>query len=214
MIPLRVDFGGGWLDVPKFSRIGAYIVNCTISPLVGDDDWEYEKRGGLGGSAAWAILSGKDGVESEIDLGVGWQDPAVIRETGLCVWRSGPRPVLETKTNPDFLAGLMGLLWLGDSHDTPGIVDKPRDYDRIAEAGRKARDGAIHRRTHELITAIWWSYTAQVREGMATLPIVPGSVAMKYCGGGWGGYSLYLFPTRALRDASGLMQIEPYMREA
>jgi hypothetical protein len=36
-------------------------------------------------------------VQSELDLGVGWQDPAVIRETGLCVWHSGPAPVLDFK---------------------------------------------------------------------------------------------------------------------
>jgi hypothetical protein len=52
---------------------------------------------GLGGSAAHAFLNGKDPVQSELDLGVGWQDPAVIRETGLCVWRSGPKPVLDFK---------------------------------------------------------------------------------------------------------------------
>ncbi|MEY4243233.1 MAG: hypothetical protein RLZZ245_818, partial [Verrucomicrobiota bacterium] len=87
--PLRVDLAGGWLDVPRFSRPGEYIVNCAISPLVSLREWPYEKQAGLGGSGAWALLNGRDGVESEIDLGVGWQDPAVIRETGLCVWRSG-----------------------------------------------------------------------------------------------------------------------------
>jgi hypothetical protein len=52
---------------------------------------------GLGGSAAHALINGRDPVQSELDLGVGWQDPAVIRETGLCVWRSGPKPVLDFK---------------------------------------------------------------------------------------------------------------------
>lgn len=47
------------------------------------------------GSGARALLNGRDGVDSEIDLGVGWQDPAAIRETGLRVWRSGPKPVLD-----------------------------------------------------------------------------------------------------------------------
>lgn len=76
--PLRVDFGGGWLDVPKHARQGAYIVNCAISPLVslgepGSKEWPYHIGAGLGGSAAHALLSGKDSVQSELDLGVGWQ---------------------------------------------------------------------------------------------------------------------------------------------
>jgi len=60
---------------------------------------------GLGGSAAHALLNGKDPVQSELDLGVGWQDPAVIRETGLCVWRSGSKPVLDFKVG--LMAGLV-----------------------------------------------------------------------------------------------------------
>jgi len=32
--PLRVDFAGGWLDVPRFAREGEFVVNCAISPLV------------------------------------------------------------------------------------------------------------------------------------------------------------------------------------
>ncbi|MBK1856558.1 adenylyltransferase/cytidyltransferase family protein, partial [Verrucomicrobiaceae bacterium 5K15] len=69
--PLRVDFAGGWLDVPRHAREGAFIVNCAISPLVSLRDWTYEKRSGLGGSGAWALLNGEDGVDSELDLGVG-----------------------------------------------------------------------------------------------------------------------------------------------
>eukprot|EP00878_Enallax_costatus_P038545 GHUV01043857.1.p1 GENE.GHUV01043857.1~~GHUV01043857.1.p1 ORF type:complete len:233 (+),score=40.39 GHUV01043857.1:930-1628(+) len=83
--PLRVDFGGGWLDVPKLARPGAYIVNCAVSPLVslggaGSKEWPYHIGGGLGGSAAHALLSGKDSVQSELDLGVGWQVCL------LCLW--------------------------------------------------------------------------------------------------------------------------------
>ena len=69
--PLRVDFAGGWLDVPRFSRPGEFVVNCAISPLVSLREWPYEKQAGLGGSGAWALLNGRDGIESEIDLGVG-----------------------------------------------------------------------------------------------------------------------------------------------
>ena len=50
-------------------------------------------------SGAWALLNGHDGISAELDLGVGWQDPAVIAETGWCVWRSGPQPELELKTD-------------------------------------------------------------------------------------------------------------------
>jgi hypothetical protein len=70
--PLRVDFGGGWLDVPKHARPGAYVVNCAISPLVSLNNWPYQLCGGLGGSGAHALLSGKDALQSELDLGVGW----------------------------------------------------------------------------------------------------------------------------------------------
>lgn len=83
--PLRVDFAGGWLDVPRHARAGGFVVNCAISPMVSLRAWPYERNAGLGGSGAWALLSGRDGVTSELDLGVGWQDPAVIRETGWCV---------------------------------------------------------------------------------------------------------------------------------
>ena len=67
-------------------------------------EWGYEKCAGMGGSGAWAMLEGRDPVQSELDLGVGWQDPAVINETGLCVWRSGPSPVLDLKSTGDFWA--------------------------------------------------------------------------------------------------------------
>jgi hypothetical protein len=46
------------------------------------------------------------------------QDPAVISQTGLCVWRSGPRPELDFKTQGSFLQGLMALLWTGNTHTT------------------------------------------------------------------------------------------------
>ena len=69
--PLRVDFAGGWLDVPRFARPGTWVVNCAISPTVSLTDWPYERNAGLGGSGAWALLNGRDSVTSELDLGVG-----------------------------------------------------------------------------------------------------------------------------------------------
>lgn len=209
--PVRVDFGGGWLDVPARAREGAFIVNCAISPQVSLKDWPYEQRAGLGGSAAWALLNGRDSVQAELDLGVGWQDPAVIRETGVCVWKSGPRPKLDFKRDGSFLEGKMALLWTGIQHDTPGSVDLQRDYDLIERAGAMAREAVMAESIAKLAEGILMSYAAQLGEGMAELPEVPGSVAHKYCGGGHGGYALYLFPSRKARDAaSDLLPIEPW----
>lgn len=220
--PLRVDFAGGWLDVPRFARAGAYVVNCAISPTVSLRSWPYERNAGLGGSGAWALLNGKDGVNAELDLGVGWQDPAVISETGLCVWRSGQRPVLELKSNADFLQGRMALYWTGASHDTPGVVGKARDFDAIERAGRAARDAVWAQSLEGLAASVRLSYAVQRGEGMAPLPgdgtDLPGQVkalAWKYCGGGFGGYALYLCATSAERDrlvqAPGYRAIEPYV---
>jgi len=216
--PLRVDFGGGWLDVPRFARAGAYIVNCAISPTVSLHEWPYERSSGLGGSGAWALLMGKDSVTAELDLGVGWQDPAVISETGLCVWRSGPRPELEIKSNGEFLRGRMALFWTGASHDTPVVVHNSRDLDAIARAGRTARDAVWNSSVEGLASAVQQSYAAQLAEGMTPLAgNIDGvqALAMKYCGGGFGGYALYLCASQTDRDrlcaAPGFRPIEPYV---
>ena len=215
--PLRVDLAGGWLDVPRFSRSGEFVVNCAISPLVSLREWPYEKQSGLGGSGAWALLNGRDGFESEIALGVGWQDPAVIRETGLCVWRSGPLPVLDFKHNGDFLTGRMAVYWTGIQHDTPGVVNHPRDYDRIAHSARIAREGVLHADIRLLAEGVDLYHATQLDEGMSPLPEIPTAIARKYCGGGYGGYALYLFHDPALRDAAvattpSLRAIEPFCR--
>ncbi len=212
--PLRVDFAGGWLDVPRFSRPGEFIVNCSISPLVSLREWPYEKQAGLGGSGAWALLNGRDGIESEIDLGVGWQDPAVIRETGLCVWRSGKTPVLDFKRNGDFLTGCLAILWTGSPHDTPGVVNLVRDYDSIARSSRAAREGVLHADPQRLAEGMAIYHATQLAEGMEPLPEIPGSLAHKYCGGGHGGYALYLFDSpqdriQALASTPALRAVEP-----
>jgi cytidyltransferase-like protein len=213
--PLRVDFAGGWLDVPRFAREGEFIVNCAVSPLVSLRHWPYERNSGLGGSGAWALINGRDGVDSELDLGVGWQDPAVIRETGLCVWRSGQRPSLDFKRNGDILAGLMAIMWTGKPHDTPGLADHPRDFDKIAESGRIAREGVLAANLEILAKGIGVYHEAQLAEGMDPLPEVPGAIARKYCGGGHGGYALYLFDTQTARDKTltrdaAFRAVEPY----
>jgi len=229
--PLRVDFGGGWLDVPRYARAGAFVVNCAISPTVSLRNWPFERSAGLGGSGAWALLNGKSGVGSELDLGVGWQDPAVIAETGLCVWKSGERPELEIKTSGEILRGRMAIYWTGSSHDTPGNVGIARDYDAIERAGALARDAVWKNDLDMLAAAVRGTYAMQRGEGMQPLPGDPDAgeagatalggikpLAWKYCGGGHGGYGLYLFRDLAERDAvcarPGFRTIEPYVTTA
>jgi hypothetical protein len=212
--PLRVDFAGGWLDVPRFARPGTYVVNCAISPTVSLRDWPYERNAGLGGSGAWALLNGRDGVVSELDLGVGWQDPAIIAEGGLCVWRSGLRPDLELKHDGAFLRGRLALYWTGQPHDTPDLAKLERDYDAIARAGATARDAVWRSDFALLADAVRQSCAVQRAEGMEPLPEA-GALACKYCGGGFGGYAVYLFAEPAQRDAAcaqpGFRPIEPYL---
>jgi len=213
--PLRVDFAGGWLDVPRFARPDGYIVNCAISPTVSLRSWGYERNAGLGGSGAWAMLNGRDGVGSELDLGVGWQDPAVISEGGLCVWRSGPRPALDIKTDGAMLRGRMALFWSGRQHSTPDIAASPRDYDAIVRAGAAAREAVWRNDFRALAAAVTLSYAVQRAEGMdALIEDVRGACAWKYCGGGFGGYAVYLFDDQASRDAAcargDFRPIEPF----
>ncbi len=215
--PLRVDFAGGWLDVPRFARKGGFIVNCAISPLVSLKKWEYEKRSGVGGSGAWALLNGEDGVNSELDLGVGWQDPAVIQETGLCVWKSGVRPVLHFKRNGDMIKDLMALYFTDIEHDTPGVADRDRNYELIYNAGIVAADAVINENLKKLAEAVQMSYEAQTSEGMKSLMEAEKCLARKYCGGGWGGYALYLFASQKYRDEfvsvhANSKAIEPFTR--
>ncbi|MBU6231454.1 MAG: adenylyltransferase/cytidyltransferase family protein [Patescibacteria group bacterium] len=215
-VPLRVDFAGGWLDVPRLAKKGAFIVNCAITPKVSLTEWSYEKGAGLGGSAAYSILQVRDGLKSEIALGVGWQDPAVIEETGLCVWRSGKQPVLEAKYNPDWLAGRMLIYWTGTAHNTPSLTGQKRDYRLISKAGTAAA-AAVHKRDlRALARAVSMSYKAQLGESMSPLPTIAGAIGWKYLGGGHGGYALYLFPTKRSRDIAhrktpGTKVIEPYI---
>jgi len=224
--PLRVDFGGGWLDVPRHAREGSYIVNCAISPTVSLRDWTYERNAGLGGSGAWALLNGKNGVGAELNLGVGWQDPAVISETGLCVWRSGAHPSLEIKTSGEMLRGRMAIYWTGAPHDTPHNADNKRDYDTISRAGALARQAVWSSDFSRLAEAVRISYAAQLGEGMHPLPGDPSAthdlggitpLAWKYCGGGHGGYAVYLCATHSDRERlctlPGFRPIEPYLTD-
>lgn len=213
--PLRVDFAGGWLDVPRHARRGGFIVNCSIQPKVSLRDWGYERNAGLGGSGAWALLNGNTGVEEEINLGVGWQDPAVIRETGLCIWRSEATPSLEFKTDGSLLKGHMALWWSGHQHDTPGMANQKRDYAAIEVASKMAREAILSSDLERLGEAVDASYAVQRDEGMDNLPEAQGCLGRKYCGGGFGGYALYLFGTAGQRESftdahPAARAIEPY----
>lgn len=215
--PMRVDFAGGWLDVPRHAREGGFVVNCAISPTVTLRNWDYERCAGLGGSGAWALLNGKSGVDSELALGVGWQDPAIIRETGLCVWRSGPRPDLYLKRDGELLRGKMAVFFTGKAHDTPSMADQQRDYDQIFRSSLLARDGVEHNDLEQLAAGVREYFAMQRKEGMDPLPEVPGMLARKYCGGGFGGYALYLFGESKDRDAfvestDSARPVEPYLR--
>jgi hypothetical protein len=153
---------------------------------------------------------------------VGWQDPAVITEGGLCVWKSGPQPVLEVKHSGDFLQGRMALLWTGKQHSTPGVVNQGRDYDGIARAGALAREGVWEQSIGKIAAGVRASYAVQRAEGMDPLPgektdaalVACKPLAWKYCGGGFGGYAVYLFAEPSQRDAAcklpNFRPIEPY----
>ncbi|GMH80497.1 hypothetical protein TL16_g08569 [Triparma laevis f. inornata] len=227
-LPLRVDFAGGWLDVPRLAREGGFIVNCSVSPLVSLSDWPYNLRGGLGGSGAWAMLqgSGSDNqlgaaVDKELALGVGWQDPAIISETGLVVWKSGVVPGLEVKVDPTaMLEGKMAIYWTGDPHDTPATAKLEKDLDAIETAGKKARDAVWASDYSMLCEAVNMSYKVQLGEGMNDLVASPAGInvkAKKYLGGGFGGYALFLFDSKEERDKiiehDGFRSVEPYIKK-
>jgi len=198
------------------SKKDGLIVNCAIKPLVSLDKWEYKIKSGLGGSAAWAILNGEDGIKSEINLGVGWQDPAIIQETGLCVWNSGTKPELHLKRNGNMLKGVMALKYSNIEHDTPSIVDIKRNYHLIYKASQIACKAVINENLDQLADAVRISYEAQLDEGMNQLLEADNCIAQKYCGGGWGGYALYLFSSNSDREKfidhnTQVIPIEPFM---
>ena len=216
-VPLRVDFAGGWLDVPENAIPGEYIVNCAVSPTVSLKEWKYRQGAGMGGSGGWSVLNGWDPVGSELGLGVGWQDPAVIAETGACVWQSGRYPVLDFKNTGDFLKGRMAIYDTRIKHNTPGLAGLQRNFRKIAKAARVARMGVLEQDVTVLAVGVQLSYQLQLEEGMAPLENIGSSLAHKYCGGGHGGYALYLYESEedraaALASCPYLYPIEPYCR--
>lgn len=216
-VPLRVDFAGGWLDVPEYSIEGAYIVNCAVSPTVSLREWLYRKGAGMGGSGGWSVLNGWDPVGSELGLGVGWQDPAVIAETGACVWKSGHKPVLDFKNTGEFLRGRMAIFDTRIKHNTPGLAGLERPFKKIAKAASVARLGIKEQDIAVLAIGVQMSYQLQLEEGQAPLPKIGDCLAHKYCGGGHGGYAVYLYETpeareEALESCEDLYPVEPFCR--
>lgn len=216
-VPLRVDFAGGWLDVPEYSIEGAYIVNCAVSPTVSLREWLYRKGAGMGGSGGWSVLNGWDPVGSELGLGVGWQDPAVIAETGACVWKSGHKPVLDFKNTGEFLRGRMAIYDTRIKHNTPGLAGLERPFRKIAKAASVARLGIKEQDISVLAIGVQMSYQLQMEEGQAPLPKIGDCLAHKYCGGGHGGYAVYLYETPEAREAAlesceDLYPVEPFCR--
>lgn len=116
----------------------------------------------------------------------------------------------------DFLTGKMALLWTGAAHVTYENTDVQRDYDLVEQAGRLARQAVLpgQESIQKLAEAVAVSYKMQLQEGMAELA-AHGELAKKYCGGGWGGYALYLFETEQQRatflQMEGSKAIEPFL---
>lgn len=215
--PLRVDFAGGWLDTEENKCEDGFIVNCAISPQVSLKDWPYEKMSGLGGSAAWASLNNKDSFEEERCGGSGWQDAAIIKETGCCVWDSMSIGKLVLKNNGAFLMGKMALMWTGKTHVTKDIRFIKRDYNLIKQSSQIAFSAIKLENIEILSRAVNKSYEAQLLEGMDALQDVETSIAKKYCGSGHGGYALYLFKTKEDRDKAinkkkTLLAVEPFLK--
>ena len=102
-------------------------------------------------------------------------------------------------------------------HYTPGFAGYERSFERIAKAARIARLGVQQQDVSVLAVGVQMSYQLQLEEGMQPLPDIGKCLAHKYCGGGHGGYALYLFESKADRDAAvdeceDMYPVEPYCR--
>ena len=110
----------------------------------------------------------------------------------------------------------MALYYTGMEHDTPGAVDKERDYDMIERTGAIAAKAVEENNLNLLGDSVAISYQMQLKEGMLPLPEITTAIACKYSGGGFGGYALYLFKTEKTRDSfvanyELAIPIEPYL---
>jgi hypothetical protein len=122
----------------------------------------------------------------------------------------------------------MAIYWSGGTHDTPGNANNVRDFDAIARAGALAREAVWTSDINKLAEAVRVSYAMQIGEKMTPLPGDPASgaagsaalggvvpLAWKYCGGGHGGYAVYLCGDAADRERlcaqPSFRAIEPYV---
>lgn len=206
--PVRVDLAGGWLDT-GISDDG-FVINCTISPGL---EYPWKSPSGLGGSAAMAYARGRAAVLDEVTTSAGWQDAAVIEHRGLCVWKAGAAPCLDSAYPVDLLKGRMALLYVGPRPSTKEIQQRPRDVSLLIRSSRLVEAGIRHSNHYRICAGVQIAYEAQLQEGMKPLPVIEEASACKYCGSGWGGYALYLFPSFAARERAtlyhDLIKVEP-----
>jgi len=210
----RVDFAGGWLDVPRLARHDGFVVNCSVTPRHHfPEDRHWREYRGMGGSGALAIykhlVEGKTwpsatrlAIASEMKAGGGWQDPAIVAEGGCCVWRSGPRPFLEHKNGGEWLEDRMFVVNSGQLRPAIFIPGKSQDYDAIVAASQLAAAAVVDRDVSGLANAIRATCQVQLAEGMDDVSQQPRmelvcqrySYVWKYLGAGWGGAILMFFP--------------------
>ena len=203
--PLRIDICGQKLDLQGNAKKDGLIINCAITPLISLHEFPYERGGDLGEIIAEAMLGGV------CTNAVGWQDKAVINETGLCVWQSGPKPLLKHKTTPLFLTGKMALFWTGKVFSQE---DATTNDETIIKAGQAAMAGVLNSDLKKLCEAVNLVHIQQLAHGFESLE-PSGEMAKKYVG--FGGYALYIFHATDKRNkfveiTKGAMSIEPYTK--
>jgi hypothetical protein len=112
------------------------------------------------------------------------------------------------------LEGRMALLWTGNDHVTYEKVDVKRDLDKVFKAGVAAKDAVYEENFKGICEATAISYDMQIGEGMKELPVF-NEISKKYCGGGWGGYAVYLFENSEERqtflEKENTLKIEPFL---
>ena len=116
-----------------------------------------------------------------------------------------------------WLKGLMAINYTNQEHDTPDIAERDRNYDAIYQAGQVAAEAVLYEDVDKLADAVQMSYQLQTDEGMEPLIESEKCLACKYCGGGWGGYALYIFSRPKERDHfvtehPCARAIEPYIK--
>ena len=92
-----------------------------------------------------------------------------------------------------------------------------RNYQLIHEASLVAGEAVLREDPGKLAEAVRMSYRVQMEEGMNPLPHREECLACKYCGGGWGGYAVYLFQSPNHRNAfvechAQAKVVEPFVR--